>query len=87
MAANTSGTTSQSKLHAQRGQDNGVVIRYGKNLTDLEQDRNISNVATGIYPYWTDMDGNLVTCNPKVIPAPGTYNFTRVNTGGLFAGL
>ncbi len=66
------------KLHAQRGQDNGVVIRYGKNLTDLEQDRNISNVATGIYPYWTDMDGNLVTCNPKVIPAPGTYNFTRV---------
>lgn len=66
------------KLHDQRGQDNGVVIRYGKNLTDLEQDRNISNVATGIYPYWTDMDGNLVTCNPKVIPAPGTYNFTRV---------
>ncbi len=66
------------KLHAQRGQDNGVAIRYGKNLTDLEQDRNISNVATGIYPYWTDMDGNLVTCNPKVIPAPGTYNFTRV---------
>lgn len=66
------------KLHAKRGQDNGVVIRYGKNLTDLEQDRNISNVATGIYPYWTDTEGNLVTCNPKVIPAPGTYNFTRV---------
>lgn len=66
------------KLHAKRGQDNGVVIRYGKNLTDLEQDRNISNVATGIYPYWTDTEGNLVTCNPRVIPAPGTYNFTRV---------
>ena len=66
------------KLHAKRGRDNGVVIRYGKNLTDLEQDRNISNVATGIYPYWADTEGNLVTCEPKVIPAPGTYDFTRV---------
>lgn len=66
------------KLHNQRGQDNGVVIRYGKNLTDIEQDRNISSVATGIYPYWTNTDGDLVTCDPKIVPAPGTYNFTRV---------
>ena len=42
------------RLHGQRGQDNGVVIRYGKNLTDIEQDRNIANVATGIYPYWAN---------------------------------
>jgi phage minor structural protein len=66
------------KLHGQRGQDNGVVIRYGKNLTDIEQDRNISNVATGIYPYWKGSDDTLVTCEPKVVPAPGTYDFTRV---------
>lgn len=66
------------KLHKERGTDNGVVIRYGKNLTDIEQDRNISNVATGIYPYWTDSDGNIVTCEPKIVPADGTYDFTRV---------
>lgn len=66
------------KLHGQRGTDNGVSIRYGKNLTDLEQDRNISNVATGIYPYWADAEGNLVTCDPKIVPAPGTYDFTHV---------
>ena len=66
------------KLHGERGQDNGVVIRYGKNLTDIEQDRNISNVATGIYPYWTGGEDNLVTCSPKVVPAPGTYDFIRV---------
>ena len=65
-------------LRNQRGQDNGVRIAYGKNLTDLEQDRNISNVATGIYPYWADQDGNLVTCSPKIVPALGTYDFTRV---------
>lgn len=66
------------KLYNQRGRDNGVVIRYGKNLIDLKQDRNISDVATGIYPYWKDTEGNLVTCNPKIISAPGTYDFTRV---------
>lgn len=66
------------RLYNQRGQDNGVRIAYGKNLTDLEQDENISNVATGIYPYWADADGNLVVCDPKVVPAPGSYGFTRV---------
>lgn len=66
------------RLYGHRGYDNGAVISYGKNLTDIEQDRNISNVATGIYPYWTNADGALVTCDPKIINAPGTYDFTRV---------
>lgn len=66
------------RLYGHRGYDNGVEISYGKNLTDIEQDRNISNVATGIYPYWTNAEGALVTCDPKIVNAPGTYNFTRV---------
>lgn len=66
------------RLYGHRGNDNGVVISYGKNLTDIEQDRNISNVATGIYPYWTNAEGALVTCDPKIVNAPGTYDFTRV---------
>lgn len=66
------------RLYGHRGYDNGVVISYGKNLTDIEQDRNISNVATGIYPYWTNAEGALVTCEPKIVNAPGTYDFTRV---------
>lgn len=66
------------RLYNQRGQDNGVRIAYGKNLTDLEQDENISSVATGIYPYWADTEGNLVVCDPKIVPAPGSYDFTRV---------
>lgn len=66
------------RLYGHRGYDNGVVISYGKNLTDIEQDRNISNVATGIYPYWTNAEGAFVTCDPKIVNAPGTYDFTRV---------
>lgn len=67
------------KLYDQRGQDNGVSIRYGKNLTDLEQERNIYNVTTGIYPYWASADGTtLVTCDPKIVYAAGTYERQKI---------
>lgn len=67
------------KLYDQRGQDNGVSIRYGKNLTDLEQERNIYNVTTGIYPYWASTDGStLVTCDPKIVYAAGTYERQKI---------
>lgn len=67
------------KLYDQRGEDNGVTIRYGKNLTDLEQERNIYNVTTGIYPYWMSTDGaTLVTCNPKIVYTSGTYERQKI---------
>lgn len=66
------------RLHEHRGTDRGVTIRYGKNLTDIEQDRNISNVRTGLYPYWADSDGNLVVCDPPIINAPGSYDFINI---------
>lgn len=69
------------KLYQERGRDNGVTIRYGKNLTDITEDSDDSNLATGIYPFWTDSEGsNLVVCDPPIVPAPGTYDFTRVIT-------
>ena len=66
------------RLYNQRGMNRGVSIRYGKNLTSLEQDENISSVYTGVYPYWMDADNNLVTLPEKILNAPGTYNFTRI---------
>ena len=63
-------------LHRQRGGDNGVTIRYGKNLTDLSQDSSTADLVTGIYPYWQNSEtGDLVTCSPAVVSAPGTYHF------------
>ena len=38
-------------LHTNRGRDNGVVIEYGKNLTDMEQDNDFTDVYTDILPY------------------------------------
>lgn len=65
------------RLYQQRGTDRGVTIRYGKNLTDLKQDENCSNVYTGVYAYYKNGDG-IVETSPKVTPAPGTYDYTRV---------
>lgn len=65
------------RLFQQRGTDRGVTIRYGKNLTDLKQDENCSNVYTGVYAYYSDGNG-IVETSPKVTPAPGTYDYTRV---------
>ena len=65
------------RLHGQRGTDRGVTIRYGKNLTSLEQDENNSNVYTGVYPYYSDGD-NITQLDELIVPAPGTYNYTRI---------
>ena len=71
------------KLHNNRGLNRGVSIRYGKNLTDIQQDQNCSNVATGIYPYWAGMVEEkdvLVELPEKIVNAPGTYNFVKIRT-------
>ena len=66
-------------LKAARGEDHGVEIRYGKNLTDVTQEENISKVATGVYPYWKSMtDDTLVMLPEKTLSAPGTYTFSHV---------
>ena len=70
-------------LHNSRGRNRGVSIRYGKNLTDIQQEQNCSSVATGVYPYWAgDVDGNsvLVELPEKIVKAPGTYNFAKIRT-------
>lgn len=66
------------RLYNQRGNDNGVVIRYGKNLTDVEQDTNISSVATGVLPYWVGAEGELVQGN--IVNVDGTFDFVRIMT-------
>lgn len=47
-------------LYANRGSDSGALIAYGKNLTDIEQEEEIANTHTSIYPYTNirDEEGN-----------------------------
>lgn len=67
------------KLYNSRGEDRGFAIRYGKNLLDINQEESVSNVATGVYPYWASADGStVVQLNEKIVNAPGTYDFVRI---------
>lgn len=71
------------KLYNNRGMNRGVSIRYGKNLTDVKQEQNCANVATGIYPYWlveNEYGKVLIELPEKVVHAPGDYGFTKILT-------
>ena len=48
------------KLHLHRGSDNGVTIRYGKNLTDFENERSSESFYTGCLAYWQKEDEIIV---------------------------
>lgn len=50
-----------AEFMASRGQDRGVTIRYGKNLTELSQTLDMSNLASSVIPYYKDGDGNVTT--------------------------
>ena len=65
-------------LYLNRGQDRGVVIRYGKNLTDLKQEENNAAVYSKLYPYWTDSEGHLVTLPEKTLDINTAGNGTLV---------
>ncbi len=40
------------KLHAHRGSDSGVSIRYAKNLTGCKMEASIESVYTGVLAFW-----------------------------------
>lgn len=75
-----------ASLPSSRGQDRGVTIRYGKNLTALEQEENNAAVYTGVYPYWTDAYGeNLVQITGRIVHntdtptySGATYDYERI---------
>lgn len=48
-------------LYDARGVDNGVSIRYGKNLTDITAEQSIEGRYTGVVPFWKDDAGIIVT--------------------------
>ena len=62
-------------LHTNRGADNGVTLRYGKNITDLKAVMDMSNVYTGIVPYWSDSEGHTVTLTEKVVLSEHVNDF------------
>ena len=59
-----------------RGEDTDVVIRYGVNLVDLEQEENCSNVYTGVLAFWKSYDTDQVVTG--TVQSVGTFDFTKI---------
>lgn len=48
------------KLYQHRGHDNGVTIRYGKNLTDITADTDAGSLYNAVIPYWSNAEDTIV---------------------------
>lgn len=78
-------------LKSSRGNDNGVSIMYGKNLTDIKQEENNSLVYTAVYPYWIGRVTNendeyvdeMVVLSERVVSVPGNHTHTNVGVVDL----
>ena len=60
-----------------RGNNNGVTLRYGKNLINLTQDEDFSQLYTGVAPYWKGED-TTVYLPETIVWAQGSFGFERI---------
>lgn len=65
------------RFYLHRGQDRGVTIRYGKNLTDIKNDTSIENVYTAIVPYYAN-ENTVVTLPERILYGEHIYDYTNV---------
>ena len=63
-------------LMSSRGTDNHVVIRYGVDLTDFQQEENCANVYTGVMCFWKEMSGNTIVTGD--VQSSGTFDYQRI---------
>lgn len=65
-------------LRAHRGMDSGVVIRYGKNLDEIEQTVDAQGLYNAVVPFWRqeseEGEDILVTLPEKIVTAEGVEN-------------
>ena len=67
------------KLWAHRGANRGVQLRYGKNITDLNQEDSIANTITGVCPFWSN-GTTVITLPEKVVESPNAALFPYPRT-------
>lgn len=60
------------KLHLHRGADNGVTIRYGKNLTDIESEETSEDTYDGVVPYWVSQDKFVMLSTDPIVWRDGS---------------
>ena len=76
----------QVSLLANRGNDNGVTLRYGKNITDLSQEENIENTYTAIQPYVVDSNENAVLGDLLTVVQSAEPKIMNLDLSNKFSG-
>ena len=66
-----------ANLKTQLGTNRGVEIRYGKNLTQLDVDADISSTYGGVYPFWYSDEDGLATMTGGYVSIPGSI-YSRI---------
>lgn len=65
------------KAYARRGADNGVQIRYGKNLTEFKNERSSETFYTGCIAYWASEE-ETITGDVQYIPNHTDYTNEKI---------
>jgi phage minor structural protein len=55
------------KLYQNRGVNNHVQLRYGKNITDILEDIDVSGTYNAVAPFWKSSDGEQTVMLPEYI--------------------
>lgn len=81
----------QVKLYANRGNDTGITIRYGKNLADIQNNVDTGSTYAAMIPYWVNSEtgevvyGDIVyspTFRSALIPWTNENNAEMQNGSG-----
>lgn len=66
-----------------RGQDRGVQIRYGKNMTGVNRERDTAGIISAIIPYWTtNVYAPVYSNQMEKDTSPWNANNEQVYSGG-----
>lgn len=65
------------RLHKNRGSDTGVIVAYGKNLTDIEVTTSMESSYTHLFPYCKDDEENIITITSKRIAVTNTSGIAQ----------
>ncbi len=66
------------RLHKNRGEDTGVIISYGKNLTDVKLVSSVENSYTALFPYCVKDDKLTVLSEKRISVTNSSGIKTRV---------
>lgn len=66
------------KLYLHRGTDSGVEIRYGKNLSDLNNEIDAGDVYNAVVPFWYDEENNQLVMLPEIYIDDGSGDPLRI---------